>query len=255
MDIALDEAPANRFADPATSSAAPAELAPQAGKQRPELRSEPRMATPVAQAAAPPPPEEAIMAARSAAEQAASLEALRAIMSAFEGCALRTTAKQLVFGDGSAEARLMFVGEAPGLRRGSDRRSVRRQVRAIARQDAGRDRGRPVRCLHRQCRAMAAAGEPRPLDSRDADLPALHQRQIELVGSRSAGLPRQARNRHAAWRTTASSARADAGSRTRPRPAISAPCRCSTPPICCAMPIEKRFAWRDFLAIKKALAS
>ena len=54
------------------------------------------------------------MAARAAARQAATLEELRAIMNSFEGCALRMTAKQLVFGDGSKEARLMFVGEAPG---------------------------------------------------------------------------------------------------------------------------------------------
>ena len=63
---------------------------------------------------APPPPEEAIMAARAAARSAATLEDLRAILNGFEGCALKTTAKQLVFGDGSPNARLMFVGEAPG---------------------------------------------------------------------------------------------------------------------------------------------
>jgi uracil-DNA glycosylase family 4 len=64
--------------------------------------------------AAPPSPEAAVMAARAAARSAASLEALRGILDGFEGCALRNTAKQLVFADGNPQARVMFVGEAPG---------------------------------------------------------------------------------------------------------------------------------------------
>ena len=39
---------------------------------------------------------------------------LRAILDRFEGCALRATATQLVFGRGNPQARVMFVGEAPG---------------------------------------------------------------------------------------------------------------------------------------------
>ena len=54
------------------------------------------------------------MAAREAARSAASLDALRDMLTKFEGCALRTTAKQLVFADGNPQARVMFVGEAPG---------------------------------------------------------------------------------------------------------------------------------------------
>ena len=54
------------------------------------------------------------MAAREAAKSAASLEELRRILQGFEGCALRTTAKQLVFADGNPRGRVMFVGEAPG---------------------------------------------------------------------------------------------------------------------------------------------
>ena len=54
------------------------------------------------------------MAARDAARSAASLDELRAIMQGFNGCALRVTATQLVFADGNPQARVMFVGEAPG---------------------------------------------------------------------------------------------------------------------------------------------
>lgn len=54
------------------------------------------------------------MAAREAARSAATMEELRAILEAFEGCALRSTATQLVFADGNPNSRVMFVGEGPG---------------------------------------------------------------------------------------------------------------------------------------------
>ena len=50
----------------------------------------------------------------TAAAAFTSLEALRAAMDAFEGCALKKTAMRLVFGDGCPDARVMLVGEAPG---------------------------------------------------------------------------------------------------------------------------------------------
>src|SRR5262249_34108054 len=49
-----------------------------------------------------------------AARHAQTLDELRAILERFEGCALRHTAKKLVFADGNPRARVMFVGEAPG---------------------------------------------------------------------------------------------------------------------------------------------
>ncbi len=42
------------------------------------------------------------------------LAALRAALAAFEGCALKRGAKNLVFADGHPGARVMIVGEAPG---------------------------------------------------------------------------------------------------------------------------------------------
>jgi uracil-DNA glycosylase len=54
------------------------------------------------------------MAAREAARGAASLDELRAILEGFNGCALKATATKLVFADGNPKARVMFVGEAPG---------------------------------------------------------------------------------------------------------------------------------------------
>ncbi len=46
--------------------------------------------------------------------QATTLEALRAELQAFEGCALKRTSKNLVFADGNPAASIMLVGEAPG---------------------------------------------------------------------------------------------------------------------------------------------
>jgi DNA polymerase len=83
VDVALDEAPANRFAD-RTVPAAP----PDSEEAPPKRPRELRAAAPAAVAApaAPPPlPEEAIVAARAAAKSAASLEELRAIMAGRSG--------------------------------------------------------------------------------------------------------------------------------------------------------------------------
>lgn len=48
------------------------------------------------------------------AGQAASLEALRAAVASFDGCALRDTASNLVFAEGDSSSTTLIVGEAPG---------------------------------------------------------------------------------------------------------------------------------------------
>jgi uracil-DNA glycosylase len=52
--------------------------------------------------------------ARLAARSAQSLDELRAVVNDFTGCNLRFSAKNTVFADGNPQARIMFVGEAPG---------------------------------------------------------------------------------------------------------------------------------------------
>ena len=59
-------------------------------------------------------PDAAAMAAREAAVTAATLDDLRAILDRFDGCALKATASRLVFADGNPAGRVMLVGEAPG---------------------------------------------------------------------------------------------------------------------------------------------
>lgn len=63
---------------------------------------------------ATPPPDVAAQSAREAAASAATLDELRALLDRFDGCALKTTATRLVFADGNPQAKVMFVGEAPG---------------------------------------------------------------------------------------------------------------------------------------------
>jgi uracil-DNA glycosylase len=113
VDCALTEEPVDRLADPDVLPAAREAALPS------PLRTVPA-AIPAA-AAIPAPrgeatvaPEAAILSAREAARTAPSLEALRALLEKFDGCALKFTATRLVFADGNPQARVMFVGEAPG---------------------------------------------------------------------------------------------------------------------------------------------
>ena len=114
VDALVGEEPIDRLSAAQVSAAqveSPAIAAPEGRRAPPELRPAPPRSAPDT---APAAPEIAVMAAREAARNAASLLALREILSGFEGCALRTTAKQLVFADGNPQGRVMFVGEAPG---------------------------------------------------------------------------------------------------------------------------------------------
>jgi uracil-DNA glycosylase family 4 len=107
VDCALVEVPVNRLSDP--------DIIP---KPSEAARPGPVMAAPAAVAVprldAAPAPEAAILSAREAARTAPTLEVLRDLLEKFEGCALKSTATRLVFADGNPQARIMFVGEAPG---------------------------------------------------------------------------------------------------------------------------------------------
>ena len=54
------------------------------------------------------------IAAQGIASAAGDLAALRESLAGFDGCPLKHTAKNLVFGDGDPKADVMFIGEAPG---------------------------------------------------------------------------------------------------------------------------------------------
>ncbi len=58
--------------------------------------------------------DSAVASAREQAASAGTLDELREKLDAFDGCALKNAATQLVFADGAPDARVMIVGEGPG---------------------------------------------------------------------------------------------------------------------------------------------
>jgi uracil-DNA glycosylase len=264
VDAALGEAPTNRFAD---SLAAPEAERPAGEPRRPPFEATAAQRSPPAplrpslspfqakpQPASPPAsPEAAVMAAREAARNAASLDELRAILAGFEGCGLRATATQLVFADGNPAARVMFVGEAPG--RDEDIEGLP----FVGRSGKLLDRMMAAIRLDRSCAYIANIIPWRPPGNRTPTpqetqicLPFI-RRQIELADPDvlvCMGQPATAgllnvqgimKNR-GRWFTY------DTGSREiRALPTLH-------PAYLLRQPLHKRLAWRDFLAIRKALA-
>jgi len=108
VGIAVDDAPHDRFAE--ASSGAP--VNPHRAGATPRETSGPGSRALAAAAAATPDAIEAN--ARDSAAAAKNLDELRDRLARFEGCGLKTTATQLVFGDGNPLAKIMFIGEAPG---------------------------------------------------------------------------------------------------------------------------------------------
>lgn len=117
--------PAGRVANaPVGGNAKPLQPAPMPARPndpptRPAANAERRPLTP--SLAAPPSrafvatsPDAAVTAAKVAATKARSIEELGRELTTFDGCALKATAKHLVFFRGAPQARLMIVGEAPG---------------------------------------------------------------------------------------------------------------------------------------------
>ncbi|MBF9231835.1 uracil-DNA glycosylase [Microvirga alba] len=113
VDLALDETPHNRFAEPKAAPSPMRTTEERSSQTRPEpaKTSAPPRALPQAAAVAP---DDAALMAREQARHAASLEELEAILGRFDGCALKFSAKNLVFADGNPQGRVMLVGEAPG---------------------------------------------------------------------------------------------------------------------------------------------
>jgi len=60
------------------------------------------------------PEVDAVQVAKTAAKRAGDLDGLKSEIAAFEHCALKKGAHNLVFSDGSPDARVMVIGEAPG---------------------------------------------------------------------------------------------------------------------------------------------
>ena len=253
VDLAVSEIAVDRLA---AADVVPGAAAPQVAKPIPPdaVRPEPaRRDPPPPPGAAPAAPDAAIMAARDAAKNAPSLEVLRGILEKFEGCALRTTAKQLVFADGNPQARVMFVGEAPG------REEDLEGLPFVGRSGKLLDRMLAAIGLNRTTAYIANIVPWRPPGNRTPTpqesqicLPFI-RRQIELAdpdvlvcmgGPAAAALLgvkegiKRTRGRWFTYQTGTREIRAMATFH---------------PAYLLRSPLEKRLAWRDFLAIKKEL--
>jgi DNA polymerase len=258
VDTPLGESAIDRFADPAPpAEAAPVTRSPPSAAAAPPAAPRARMPAAAAMtvpAASTIAPEAAAMAAREQAKSAATLDELRAILDRFEGCALRGTATQLVFADGNPHSRLMFVGEAPG--RDEDIEGLP----FVGRSGKLLDRMLAAIGLDRTTVYIANIVPWRPPGNRTPTpqesaicLPFLH-RQIELanpdvlvcLGGPSAqtllGIKEGITRTRGRWFKFHTGTR-----EIRAMPTFH-------PAFLLRSPLQKRFAWRDFLAIKKALA-
>src|SRR5882757_3874713 len=252
VDCALTDEPVNRLADPdvapAPAKTEPREAAvPRTFAQAPITIAAPRADAMIA-------PEAAISSAREAARTAPTLDALRALLENFDGCALKHTATRLVFADGNPKARIMFVGEAPG--RDEDIEGLP----FVGRSGKLLDRMLAAIGLDRTSVYIANIVPWRPPGNR-TPTPQESQiclpftlRQIELVdpdilvclGGPSAqtllNIKEGILKSRGRW------FKFNTGKREiRAMPTFH-------PAFLLRSPLQKRFAWRDFLAIKKALA-
>jgi uracil-DNA glycosylase len=106
VDEAVGGSPVDRTAEAA--------MMPAAGRDRPGGEPTPAGRSAEALQPAAASPVDPVIAAREKAHMAETLDELRNLLAAFEGCPLRYTAKNLCFADGNPKSRVMFVGEAPG---------------------------------------------------------------------------------------------------------------------------------------------
>jgi DNA polymerase len=259
-DALLGEDPVDRMADemsappPAGLAAAPRSqsVSPPPRLHRPDP---PASAEARPQTSAPATPEAAAMAAREAAKGAQTLEELRGLLERFDGCALRATATQLVFSDGNPQGRVMFVGEAPGYEEDvSGKPFVGRSGKLLDLMMAaiGLDRTsgyianvvpwRPPgnRTPTPQETAICLPFIRRQIELADPDvLVCLGGPAMQTLLSIKDGITRS-RGRWFPY---------DTG--TREIKALAT----FHPAFLLRSPLQKRFAWRDFLALKKALAT
>jgi uracil-DNA glycosylase len=258
VDVAIGEAPVDRLVEPEIAPAPPPLPMPELTRPKPPATPV-RTLTPrdlaTNAAAAPPSPDAAVMAAREAATTAATLDELRAILNRFEGCALRATATQLVFGRGNPEARVVFIGEAPGYEEDkSGKPFVGRSGHLLDRMMAaiGLDE---TNAYIANIVPWRPPGNRTPTPQESAICLPFIRRQIELSGAQvlvCLGGPSAQTLLNIRDGITKSRGRwypFQAGARELRALATFHPA------FLLRSPLQKRLAWRDFLALRKALAS
>jgi DNA polymerase len=266
-DEAIGETPVDRLAAPSARHAepAPAEKVSPGTASAPAPRPAANPAPgPAPRPAAKPAPgatlastEAALSSARDLARAAGNLEELEAALGAFEGCALKQHAMNLVFADGNPKARVMVIGEGPGAQ--EDRQGlpfVGVSGRLLDRMLAGIGLDRTSAYITNVL-FWRPPGNRTPTGTEIAACLPFVERHIELVDpevlllaggisaksllGRSEGILKLrghwAHYQHAGM--------------ARPIPALAS----LHPAYLLRQPAQKRLAWRDFLALKEALES
>lgn len=256
VDAAIGERPVDRLAEEAIAAPTPASPPPQPVRPPPATPARTITARELGtNLNAPPSPDAAVMAAREAAATAATLDELRTMLDRFDGCALRNTATQLVFGRGNPQSRVMFVGEAPGYEEdksgqpfvGRSGHLLDRMMAAIGLDESNAYIANIV--------PWRPPGNRTPTPQESAICLPFIRRQIELshaevvvcLGGPSAqtllnikdGITK-ARGRWYPFQAGSRDVRALATFH---------------PAFLLRSPLQKRLAWRDFLALRKALAN
>lgn len=256
VDVAVGDEPVDRFAESAQAvfSPSPARSAPEPepARRAPAATAQPRMASP-APTMLTTSPDAVELAAREQARSARSLDELRDLLERFDGCALKATASRLVFADGAADAKVMFVGEAPGRDEDIQGKPF------VGRSGQLLDRMLTAIGLDRTKAYIANVVPWRPPGNRDPTPQEITicrpfiERQIELVapkvlvclGARSAqallGVTDGILKLRGRWLDHELS-----GQRIRAIATLH-------PAYLLRQPVQKRLAWRDFRAIRTAL--
>ncbi|WP_079211678.1 uracil-DNA glycosylase [Brucella pituitosa] len=266
VDMPLSDTPIDRFAEaqrqPVRSAPAQQENRstssaerPRAQQQQPRQAATPSPTSRPVQASSDVPDNAQIALAREAALQAATLDELREKLAAFDGCNLKFTAKNLCFADGDPSSDIMFVGEAPGRDEdmeglpfvGKSGQLLNRMIEAIGLKREG------VYIANTIPWRPPGNRTPTPVET-ELCRPFI-ERQIELAapkvlvalggpaGKALTGATEGILRLRGNWKVH----RTPSGIEIPVMPTLH-------PAYLLRTPAQKRFAWRDFLAVKMKLA-
>ncbi|WP_312468115.1 MULTISPECIES: uracil-DNA glycosylase [Brucella] len=266
VDMPLSDTPIDRFAEaqrqPVRSAPAQQENKStssadrsRAQQQQPRQAATPSPTSRPVQAASDVPDNAQIALAREAALQAATLDELREKLAAFDGCNLKFTAKNLCFADGDPSSDIMFVGEAPGRDEdmeglpfvGKSGQLLNRMIEAIGlkREDVYIANTIPWRPPGNRTPTPVETELCRPFIERQIELAApkvlvaLGGPAGKALTGATEGILRLRGN----WKVH----RTPSGIEIPVMPTLH-------PAYLLRTPAQKRFAWRDFLAVKMKLA-
>ena len=197
-----------------------------------------------------------VQSATHLAQAAHTVAELKAAVEAFEGCGLKKFASRTVFADGNPEARTMFIGEAPGAE--EDRQGlpfVGVSGKLLDRMLASVGLDRAVNAYITNIVFWRPPGNRSPTDQEISSCLPFVQRHVELVDpvvlvfvgglaakillSKPMGITKL-RGRWYEYKTPGM---------VRPVPCLAL----FHPAYLLRSPQQKRFAWRDLLAIKQKL--